>query len=602
MPISGLLAAKRRPGSTVPGPELFPFRRFPGRSLEKRVQELYRRAQQPVNRSLLENVLSEMEIRYPVPETDLTRIPSSGAVLVVANHPFGILDGAVLGAVLSRVRSDVKIMANALLATVPELHEHCFFVDPFCEPKSAAMNRQALKQAIAWLRSGGMVAMFPAGEVSHLRLRGMELADPPWLPAAARLLRITGASALPVYFPGRNSIAFQAVGLLHPRLRTAWLLNEFLGQKGRSVEVRVGSAISAEVLGRSCHEKDAAAYLRWRTYLLAKRQRKGPTWQRGLQAMLPRRQQDAVAAAAPRALVLRDIEGLPAERCLAQSREFSVHLAGTNEIPHLIQELGRLREITFRANGEGTGKRSDLDRFDRYYKHLLLWNRTNHELAGAYRLGATSDILPRMGVGGLYTSTLFRYDPRVFEKLGPALELGRSFVRPEYQRQYSPLLMLWRGIGRYVAAHPEYAVLFGAVSISSRYNRVSRELIVRFFRARERGHEMSHWIAPRRTFRAGWPLPASGEKNPHDMHDLGDSVSDLEDDGKGLPVLIKQYAKLGGRIVAFNVDRHFSDVLDGLVLVDLRRADPGALERSMGREGVEAFRRYHGLCSTTGAV
>jgi putative hemolysin len=602
MPNPGLMAAKSQNGVAVQSPDRFPFSPFAGRPApERRIQELYRRAQQPVNRSLLENVLTEMEIRCQVAQSDLARIPSSGPVLVVANHPFGMLDGAVLGAMLSRVRTDVKIIANSLLAVVPELHEHCFFVDPFRERTSAAMNRHALKQAVSWLRNGGMVAMFPAGEVSHLRLGPMQVADPPWLPAAARLLEITGATALPVYFPGRNSVAFQAVGLLHPRLRTAWLLNEFLGQKGKSVEVRVGSAISPEVLQNSTSPRDAAAYLRWRTYLLAKRRRPQTNWQVGLRSMLPKRRQDPVAAPTPAAAVCEDIAQLSAERCLVENREFSVYLADMREIPHLIQELGRLRELTFRTTGEGTGQRSDLDRFDRHYKHLLLWSRTNRELAGAYRLGLTTEILPRAGVGGLYTSTLFRYEPRVFDKLGPALELGRSFVRPEYQRQYSPLLMLWKGIGRYVAAHPEFSVLFGAVSISSRYNRVSRDLIVRFFRARERGHELGRWITPRRPFRAAWQLPVgpqAGARGLRDVHDLGDSVSDVEGDGKGLPILIKQYAKLGGRIVSFNVDRHFSDVLDGLVLVDLRRADPAALERSMGRDGIAAFRRYHGLSCT----
>ena len=158
--------------------------------------------------------------------------------------------------------------------------------------------------------------------------------------------------------------------------------------------------------------------------------------------------------------------------------------------PNLLQELGRLREFTFRAAGEGTGEHTDIDRFDFHYKHLLLWSKKNQELVGAYRMGLTAEILPAHGIEGLYTSTLFRYDGRMFKKLGPAVELGRSFVRLEYQRQFAPLLMLWKGIGHYLAAHPELLVLFGAVSVSSRYNQVSRELIVRFFQAREKQHEL----------------------------------------------------------------------------------------------------------------
>lgn len=597
----GLLAAKGQPGSSFPSPsqspDLFPFGGLAQRLLPmERIRELYRRAQQPINRSLMENVLAEMQISYHAAQTDLERIPRSGPVLVVANHPFGIADGAVLGALLSRVRPDVKILTNYLLASVPELHECCFFVDPFGTPRSAALNLQALKRATAWLRGGGVLAMFPAGEVSHLRLRGIQVSDPEWLPAAARLVRITGAAALPVYFPGRNSLPFQAMGLVHPRLRTFWLLNEFLAQEGKNVEVRVGNVISAAALRSVGGEKDAVRYLRWRTYLLghrARARRATAAWPN----FLPRKKPEPVVEAVANETLQRDVEALPAECRLVTHGEYSAYLAQAEEIPNAMRELGRLREVTFRAAGEGTGKRSDLDRFDRHYRHLLLWNHAKHELVGAYRLGATTEILPRLGPAGLYTSTLFRYDPRIFERIGPALELGRSFVRPEYQRQYAPLLMLWRGVGRYLASHPEFAVLFGAVSVSGRYNRLSRELIVRFFEARERRHELSDWITPRRPFRPGWALrnDYAGCQDLKDVQDLGDPISDVESDGKELPILLKQYARLGGRIVGFNVDKNFSGVLDGLVLVDLRQTDPAVLERYMSKQGIQAFQRYHGI-------
>ena len=598
MPISGLLAGPS-PGSSVQGPDLFPFRRSVQRLLPmERIRELYRRAQQPVNRSLLENVLAEMRVEYQVSAADLARVPSSGPVLVTANHPFGVLNGAILGALLSQVRPDVKLLTNFLLAGIPELHEHCIFVDPFGSPRSAARNGQALRQAVNWLRSGGVLAMFPAGEVSHVHLRQMEIADADWTPAVSRLIQITGAHALPVFFQGRNSAPFQAMGLLHPRLRTAWLLNEFLSQTDKRVEVRIGSAISADVVGRAGAGPDAANYLRWRTYLLAQRRSPRRRLAPALRSMLPKRGQQPIAAAVLRQALLAEFDQLSPQHCLEENREFSVHVAQAGEIPVLMQELGRLREVTFREAGEGTGKCRDLDCFDHYYKHVLLWSKVNQELAGAYRMGLTDEILPSHGAGGLYTSTLFRYHPSVFERLGPALELGRSFVRPEYQRQYAPLLMLWKGIGCYLAAHPELAVLFGAVSISSRYNRVSRELIVRFFQAREKNHELARLITPRRPFQHGrirpGDCPTACDKLKN-LDELADPIGDLETDGKGIPILLKQYAKLGGRLVSFNVDRNFSDVLDGLVLVDLRQTDPVALARYMGKDGVAAFRRYHSL-------
>lgn len=600
MPTSDLFAGTTATGSPLPNPQL-----IPGKKLWRRLQpmvkvrELYRRAQQPVNRSLLENVLAEMNVEYRLSETDRARIPASGPVVVTANHPFGILDGAILGAMLERVRPDVKIMTNSLLAGVPELQERCIFVDPFGNRDSACLNRRGAKQAIAWLRNGGMLAIFPAGEVSHVLLQRFEIADEKWSPAVARLIRMTGASALPVFFEGRNSVAFQTVGLIHPALRTAWLLNEFLQQTNKKVEVRVGSLISSETVCNAGTDHDAAGYLRWRTYLLAQRSRATRSLPPALQAVFLRRRHEPIADPVRQDALLAELRKLPESKCFEQNKEFAVYIAHANEIPYVLQETGRLREVTFRAAGEGTGRARDLDTFDGYYKHVILWSKVKQEVAGAYRLGLTEEILPRMGIPGLYTSTLFRYDARVFESWGPAVELGRSFIRPEYQRQYAPLLMMWRGIGRFLAANPRFAILFGAVSISSRYNRVSRELIVRFFRAQERNGDLHHWITPRRPFRSGWIRPGDCRascQRLRDLEELADPIADVEADRKGIPILIKQYAKLGGRLLSFNVDRDFSDVLDGLVVVDMRQSNSAALERYLGKEGVSRFRRYHGLC------
>jgi putative hemolysin len=546
----------------------------------------------------LENLLAQMRIETCISQADRSRIPDAGPVLVVANHPYGVLDGAIITVLLTSVRPDVKVLTNHLLGDVPELQKHCIFVDPFQTDRSVESNRKALREALAWLQQGGMLAMFPAGEVSNWQAPMANVADPRWSDTAVRLIRRTGAASLPLYFCGHNGVRFQLLGMIHPKLRAAFLLQEFLQQAGKTVEVRVGSPIPAESICACPDDREAMEYLRWRTYLLARRKRAGTSWPTALRSRLAVRIQEPLSAAIHPDLLALEIERLTAARCLAENGELAVYLGVAPEIPNLLLEIGRLREFTFRRAGEGTGKSRDLDLFDDDYSHVLLWHKTKRELVGAYRAGSTAEILPKRGVEGLYTSTLFRYDARLFETLGPALELGRSFVRPEYQRQYAPLLLLWKGIARLVGLRPEIAVLFGAVSISNDYNGASREMIYRFFESRMQEDDLSAWIEPRRPFRPGllrrWDCRSMCHALRH-LDELSEPITDVEADGKGLPILLRQYAKIGGKLLGFNVDRKFSNVLDGLVAVDLRQTDAAVLERYMGREAAARFRKVHGL-------
>jgi putative hemolysin len=561
-----------------------------------RVRELYRRVQQSPEGFHLENLLAEMRIELRVDPADGARIPTDGPVVVVANHPFGVLDGAVLTVLLTRVRADVKVMTNSLLGDVPELSRHCIFVDPFQTDHSIDANRRALKQALAWLQHGGMLAIFPAGEVSHWQFPHAQVADPVWNDTAVRLIRKTGASALPTFFCGRNSVSFQLLSMVHPKLRTAFLLQEFLQQEGKTIEVRVGSEVRNDFIAGIASDHEAIEYLRSRTYLLSQRGRNGNAWHGVMRTMLSLRPEEPLVPAVPVEKMSEELAQLPEERQLTSNGDLSVYLVRGSETPQLLEELGRLRELTFRSAGEGTGKSIDLDRFDDYYSHLLLWHHKKKELVGAYRVGNTAEILPAHGLNGLYTSTLFRFDPGLFQRIGPALELGRSFIRLEYQREYTPLLLLWKGIARLVAARPECPVLFGAVSISNTYSRASREMIFRFFETRRQDEELANLVEPRQPFRAGrlrrWDCRAMCQAL-RDLDELSQPITDVEADGKGLPVLLRQYAKIGGKLLGFNVDRKFSNVLDGLVLVDLRQTNPAVLERYMGREAAARFRQRH---------
>ena len=563
-----------------------------------KVRDLYRRVQRSPQGFRLESLLAEMRVKLKTHSADQSRIPTTGPVVVVANHPYGVLDGALLTVLLTRVRPDVKILTNFLLADIPELQRNCIFVDPFQTDRSIESNRKAIREALAWIEHGGMLAIFPAGEVSQFQMPAGHIADPQWNDTAVRLIRRTGATALPVFFCGHNGVGFQLLGMIHPKLRTAFLLQEFLKQEGKTVEVRVGSPIPSDTITSIDTDSEAIEYLRWRTYLLARRRKAGTTWPMALRSKLASKIQEPIATPIPQDLLVREIETLSGERCLAENAEFSVHMGIAQHIPQLLLEIGRLRELTFRRAGEGTGKSRDLDSFDGYYWHVLLWSKSKRELVGAYRAGNTAKILATRGMTGLYTSTLFRYDQRLFSSLGPAMELGRSFVRPEYQRQYAPLLLLWKGIARLIAKHPQIPILFGAVSISNEYNKASREMIYRFFESRVQDESLAGLIEPRRPFRPGllhrWDCRAMC-RALRDLDELSEPITDVEADGKGLPILLRQYAKIGGKLLGFNVDRKFSNVLDGLVVVDLRQTDPAVLDRYMGREPAQAFRKLHGI-------
>ena len=209
-------------------------------------------------------------------------------------------------------------------------------------------------------------------------------------------------------------------------------------------------------------------------------------------------------------------------------------------------------------------------------------------------VGRTDELLGRYGPSGLYTASLFELRPQLFRKIGPALEMGRSFVRPEHQKSYGPLVLLWKGIGRYVVRNPRYATLFGPVSISAEYTSASQRLMVAFLKQNRFAHPWSRYVRPRRPFRR---LPSRKPRprlaNLQGLDDVSSFISEIESDHKGAPILLKQYLKLGGRLLGFNVDPDFSNVLDVLIMVDLRRTDPKILGRYMGRSGRDEFLRHH---------
>jgi putative hemolysin len=450
-----------------------------------------------------------------------------------------------------------------------------------------------LRQAIRHLTGGGLLVVFPAGGVSHFQWKGLSVSDPKWNTGVARLVEIVSRRVrklciIPAFVEGANGLLFQALGVLHPRLRTALLARELLNKRKAHVCVRVGSAVSAEKLLAIPTDIERVKYLRWRTYLLARREEYKPRFSFPL---IGRRQDRAAAPIAtpidPESLA-RDIRALPAQCLLARSGDLAVYIAGARRLPNVLAEIGRLREVTFRAVGEGTGAATDVDRFDFHYLHLFVWNEVRQEIVGAYRMAGADDT----DVSDLYTATLFEYGNAFVRRLGPALELGRSFVRPEYQKGFAPLLLLWKGIGRYIAENPRYKVLFGPVSISNSYQALSRDLMVSFL---EREASLSDWIglvSTRNPFRRRRSRSNDLPRQGFGIEDLSDVVSDLEPSRTGIPVLLRQYLKLGGKLLGFNVDPRFSNALDGLIVVDLTKTEPKLLDRYLGAAEARAFLDY----------
>ena len=534
----------------------------------------------------LTTALQTLDIGVTVADDDLARVPEEGPLIVVANHPHGAADGLAVAQALRRVRQDVKLLGNELLARLPEMRDHLIIVDAF----RSGRNGAAVRAAVEWVRQGHALVVFPAGSVSHVAAGDGRVVDAPWREGVARIASQAQAPVLPLFIEGRNSRVFLGAGLLHPLLRTVLLPRELLRQRGSRVTLHIGPVVSTRRLMSLGDTATQIAYLRVRCYGLAHGTRTG--------ALRVLRRPSSPAPLAPAVSPHRlaaEIDAL-SESALLESGPWQVVCAEADDIPLTLQEIGRLRELTFRDVGEGTGRPRDLDRYDRHYRHLFVWHRVRRSIVGAYRVGPTDRIVGRQGARGLYTRSLFRYPRRLLEELGPALELGRSFVQPEFQRDYQPLLLLWRGIGRLVAREPRYRRLFGPVSISAEYGVVTRQILARFLLANRYSANLGTLVRPRR------PLVES----PHDAPDalvrssvatrldqVDEIVRELELEQRGLPVLLRQYLKLNAKLLGFSVDPAFGHVLDGLVVVDLLDVDHALLARYLGREGAATFRAWH---------
>ncbi len=533
--------------------------------------------------------LQSMGIKLLVDDDLERRVPKEGPLVIMSNHPFGGLDGMALLAALLPFRPDLKVLVNVVLGIFPELRAATLPLDVLSgTPGAAAGNMGALRAAGAHLQAGGAVGFFPSGIVSYYR-RGMGIVDPDWQMAAARLAKRCNAPVLPVFFHDRNSLLFSLIGMLHPMARTLLLPREMGLRRNRPIRMSVGRVIEPgtfKILGTA---EALTAYARMRCYAL-----QGLEEGQSLSQGAAERVMEPVADPHAPEAVAAALADLPEDALLHREGDYAIYVVRGGRSPLLLEELGALREHTFRLVGEGSGKARDLDIYDERYHHLLLWHEKDRALAGAYRLGLVQEILAESGPAGLYTSTLFRMNDEFFRRYGNSVELGRALVHPNYQREYAPLMLLWKGIARFVLRREDVHCLFGPVSLSLDYAPSSLRTVVEYLREQCGSAELTGMVRGRNlpdkllSFAGGIPLPEGTAYN-----DLAALVRDIEG-GRGIPILFKHYLKLGGKIGAFHIDTAFN-TLDAFLLMDLLHSPKHMLERYMTPEGAAGFLASRGM-------
>jgi putative hemolysin len=524
--------------------------------------------------------------------TEVARVPAKGSTLVVCNHPLGGADSIALLALMLERRPDTRILANSMLACFPFARESMILVDPFGGRDAARRNAAAIRQAIEWLREGHLLIAFPAGEVSAVHWGKWSPCDPPWSTIPARMAIAAGASIVPAWCEGTNRPLFHAAGLVHPRLRTALLPNEFLARRGTPVEFRFGRPVRAsETAGLDA--EGLTRLMRGRSELLRKSE------------ITTRPSTDvAQAPIAPMAATAdefaAEFAALPKEDLLFNEGSYAVYATKAARVPKVMYEIGRLREIAFRAVGEGSGKPCDTDRFDETYTQIIVWNKDAREIVGGYRAGPVSEVTRDVGIAGLYTSTLFDFSPRIVSELSNAVELGRSFVRVEYQRQPLPLSLLWKGIGVFMFTRG-YQQMFGPVSISNDYTSMSKELIMEFLERHRLAKPFAPLVRPKHPPERR-PIESWSDTErtlaTADLTNVDRLVDEIERGQRAIPVLLRQYLRLNARLLAFNVDAEFGDVVDALMIVDLLQIDERIVRHYVGDDGPAMLRTRFNTSTT----
>ena len=537
--------------------------------------------------TFFEAVLRKLDVQMEVLPEDLAKIPRDGPLLVVANHPFGGIDGLALGSLLSKTRPDFKLLVNQELGVFNAMTPWLFQVDILGGESAKSKNLKSMVECSRFLREGNCLGIFPAGEVSSLHLPTRKIIDPSWSDHPTSLARRNNATVLPVCFKGKNGWLFQTLGLIHPRLRTLLLARELVNKRGKDLKMRIGEPISPQKIGSFHNVSDATDYLRVCVEALKNESSPVSSFPK---FFLGRKNKSHEPLVLPvnKEMLQSEVAALPASSLLAAKGDFKIYGCLASQAPSVMREIARLREKTFRKAGEGTGYPLDSDRYDEWYHQIFAWDSQNQKIAGGYRLGVTEEIIGQKGKPGMYAASEFSLKRGFYSSLGKSIEVGRSFIIEEYQRRFSLLGLIWKAIGEFMNRHPDHFVLYGPVSISADYTNLSRNLLVRFLRTNRWSAEIARRTKAKNPFKLKQLSPALAnwvKQEGRTLDDISAVISGVEPDGKGVPILVKHYLKLRGSFVGFAVDPDFSNALDGLIVVDIRNMEDRQLLQYFGESG-----------------
>lgn len=534
---------------------------------ERELNVLFAQCDQLEGLEFVDQVLEDFNFSYSVVGRERENIPVEGRVVIVANHPLGILDGLALIKMVSEVRADVRIVANDILMQVKPLQGLLLPVVNF----GLGSNRSNFDAIDAALENEEAVIVFPSGEVSSLGPTGIK--DGRWHGGFLRFAERAKAAVLPIYLDGKNSALFYTLSMIFRPLSTLMLVREMFEQKTMTLPIRIGELIPwQQIADLEVPQEEKIKRISRQVYGVHNNHAPVLKTERSI--------------AHPESTVSVRKE-LQEAQLLGETKDGKqIYLFDYRRNSPVMREIGRLREATFRRVGEGTGMRRDLDQYDTYYRQLVLWDDNDLQIAGAYRIGAVGSILQARGVEGLYSSSLFSFTEKIQGVLPQTLELGRSFVQPRYWGMRS-LDYLWYGIGAYVKRNPEIRYLLGPVSISDAYPKAAKNLLVHFYRHYFGDDNLlavaRHRFVLSELESASWSGVFSGDNYEQDFRTLKLELSKL---GVAVPALYKQYTETyepgGVKFLDFNIDPKFSKCVDGLVLADLEKLKPSRRERYLG--------------------